>query len=820
MMVSDGHHGWAEAGGPGRAGRPRSEVAALAVLSAGTLLYELILMRLFSVLMWYHFASLAIGLALLGLGAGGLAVGLSRQIGDARKRSLMALLFGLGASAVLVFLVAVHGWPALAKATLAPFHQPFYKPFERPDAAAIDVWLAVRLTALAVGVGWPFFFAGVATSGLLAERAPRIHGAYAATFLGSAVGCAAFPLLLSAVSAPAALGVVAATGAVAAALWARARGPQMAHWATAAAFLAIAVTVELTGAAEVPFARGRHEPQMLAVRWNAMSRVAAFPLPPGDTLRPYGLSGRYQGPQPRQLGLVVDDSGYTNLFDGAQSEAAPEYFRANLVALPFHLRPNARALLFGPGGGKDVWIALSFPGVTVRAVEINPQVVEMAEEVFAGFSGRPYSRPRVSLTVTDARHFARVDQARYDVIGASAVFGRVPPAAGAFTLSEDLLHTAEAFDEYWDRLEEDGILSITRFVYDQRALRLTAMARTLLDRKGVSEPGRHLRVVSDRGLANVLVSKRPFSSEDDTRLREVVDRYGFEFLYPPLPGESTRLTKLVDEADLAGALAAIPFDVSPPTDDRPFFYYTVRPGDFLRGHLPGRAGFDDQGAEILRLSFLIMLGLAAVALLLPVAVARGIPRAGGAGIVAPLTYFFAVGLGYMVLEIGTMKRLTLVLGHPVYAVSVTLFTFLVGSGMGSLLSARLAPDVRRLRLWLLGAGLLGLLQAFLAPTLLAPVTAFPAPLRFGVAVLATFPLAFVLGIPFPAAMSSLGSRARILLPWAWAVNGTASVAGSLGAVLVAMNYGYTATLAAGAALYAVALAVTGGLDSGTAVEEQ
>lgn len=787
-----------------RHGAHRAEVAALALLSAGALLYELVLMRIFSVLMWYHFASLAIGLALLGLGAGGLAIGFKPGLGGRSNRSVGALLYAAGTLSVLLFLCAVHFQPELARATLAPFHQPFYKPFERSEAAGLDAGLGFRLLVLAVGTGWPFFFVGTATAGLLAERAPRVHGLYAATFLGSAVGCASAPLLLSVLSAPAALGIAASAGAAAAAIWARPGWMRRIGWGAAAASAVFALWVEGSGAAEIPFARGRYEPELLSVRWNAMSRVAAYPLPPGDTLRPYGLSNRYKGPQPHQIGLVVDDSGYTNLFDGAEAEANPEYFRANLVALPFHLRPSARALLFGPGGGKDVWIALSFPGVTVRAVEINPQVVEMVEETFGAFTGRPYARPGVSLTVADARTFAHRDGESYGVIGASAVFGRMSPSAGAFTLSEDLLHTAEAFEDYWDRLDGDGILSVTRFAYEQRALRLTALAREVLDRKGIPEPGRHIRVVSDRGLANVMVCKRPFTEAEDAQMRAVAERYGFEFLYPA-PGQgATYLTGLVDGADFDAALAAIPFDVSPPTDDRPFFYYTVRTADFLRGHLPGQAGFDDRGAEILRLSFLIMLGLSVVCLLVPAA-ARGLPG-GGIASAGPLLFFFAIGFGYMALEIGTMKRLLLVMGHPVYAVSATLFAFLLGSGAGSLLSARLASTRRGLLGWLAAAAVLGFFQARFAAPLLEPVTALPTPMRFLLAALATMPLAFALGIPFPAALARLGPRAKGLLPWAWAVNGTASVVGSLGAVLLAMNFGYTATLTTGAALYLVALA--------------
>jgi len=780
------------------------EIKALAILSCGVLLYELLLMRIFSVLMWYHFASLAIGLAMLGLGAGGLAVGLKSPLGEEKKRGSMAAIFAAGSLLVLIFLMGVHAYPALAKATLAPFHQPFYKPFARPETTEVGWLLASRLLLLAIGTGWPFFFAGVATAGALREKAPAIHGAYGATFLGSAFGCIAFPLVLNFISAPAAIGLCAALSSLAAFLFSR-----RLIWRKISASLLLLSMIfgciaQFTGLAEIPFARGRYEPGILAVEWNAMSRVAAFPLPPGDTLKPYGLSNTYRGELPRQIGLVVDDSGYTNLYDGLAAAENPEYFRANLVALPYHLRENAKALLFGPGGGKDIWIALSFPNTRVRAVEINPQVVEMVEDRFAPFTGKPYSDSRVSLTINDGRRFALLTDEKYDVISASAVFGRMPPAAGAFTLSEDLLHTLEGFEDYWEKLSERGIISITRFAYEQRALRLTALSRELLDSVGVKDPGAHIRVISDRGLSNVMISKRPFSEEDDEKLSTLVDDYNFSFLYPP-PDEAgvNSLTRLVDEAEMDGVLSSLAFDVSPPTDDRPFFYYTVRPGDFLRGHLPGKAGFDDRGAEILRTAFLLLALLSVAALILPAALIKGVPR--GAASLGPLAYFGIIALGYMALEIGTMKRLLLLLGHPVYAVSATLFAFLLGSGLGALLSARLAPTRRALAGWLAIAVLLGAAQAYLTPAITERAMLYSAQMRFFVAALVTLPLAFTLGIPFPTGVALLREDAGNLLPWAWAVNGTASVLASLGAVLLAMNFGYAVTISTGALLYLLAL---------------
>ncbi len=794
--------GRAQRSGPGR------DAWGLFVLSAGVLGYELLLMRVFSVLMWYHLASLAIALALLGLGTGGVLAGLWPGLRRDPWPARGAVAFGAGVLGFLGFLAAVRADPDLARTTLAPFHQPFYQPFAQAGAARPGWELAVRLAGLAVLAGLPFLGAGVSTAGVLARHGPGLHRAYAAVFLGSAAGAAGAPVVLAFVSAPAALGLSAAVGFSATALLG---GRRLGRAGLALAVLAVFITTwaQATGGAEVPLARGQYQKDLLAVRWSPVGRVAAYLLPPGDRTRPFGLSRTYRGPVPAQVGLVVDDSGYTNLFEGSAARGNPDYFRANLVALAWHLRPGARSLLVGPGGGKDLWVALSFPRGRVHAVEINPQVVEMVQEVFGQFTGRPYAEPAVTLTVADARGVVARDPDRYDVIEASAVFGRLPPAAGAFSLSEDLLHTRESFRAYWDHLTARGILSVTLFAYENRALRLAALARDLLDRAGVARPADHVRVVADRGLANLLVSRAPFGPDDD-RLRALVSRYRFRFLYPPPDGPTT-LSRLLDGRSLERELARTEADLAPPTDDRPFFYYTLRPRDLLGGGSAGRDGFDNRGARILQAALAVVGGLTLLGLLVPPALAGK-----GPGPVAPaaLVYAGLLGAGYMLLEIGVLKRFTLFLGHPVYAASATLCGFLLGSGLGAAWAARWTPSRSRLLAVLAAAVVLGLGMAVGVPRWVPAFPDWPTAVRWATAAGVVFPLAFALGIPFPAGVALLGPAAGSTLPWLWAVNGAASVLGSLAAVLVAMTWGYTATLLAGTAAYLVAAAWVPALGKG------
>ncbi len=774
----------------------RREVLALFVLSAGVLGYELVLLRIFSVLMWYHFASLAIAMALLGLSLGGVVVAVR---GGAGRPACGALWFASGVAGVFLLLCAIRASPQFAALALAPFHQPFYKPFARPQAALPGWGLALRLGALAIATGLPFAGAGTALAGVLRRRAPAVHRPYAAVLLGSACGAAGSLAALATVAAPAALVLAAGAGLSAAALF---RGrPRWAGAAVLAAAVA-AVSADRGGWAELPFARGRYQPELLAVRWNPMSRVAAYPLAPGDTLRPFGLSPAYRGPVPPRIGLVVDDSGYTNLYEGRACRENPDYFRSLLSSLAWHLRPRARALVIGPGGGKDVWVALSFPGSRVRAVEINPEIVEMVQNVFGAFTGRPYSLPSVELVVADARWFLDRDTDRYDVIEASAVFGRMPPAAGAFTLSEDFLHTLEAFRTYWNRLSDRGILSVNQFIYERRLLRLAALARAALEAEGIGRPEAHVRIVADRGMANVMVARAPFSPEDDAVLQARADRLRFRILYPDAQQKDTLLARVLEAPDLGALLAGLPFDLRPPTDDRPFFYYTLRASGLWSAVRKGREGFDNRGVGMVAVTFVGLTAVACALFLLPLAGRLGFPRGAGPA----MGYAAAVGTGYMFLEIALLKRLILFLGHPVYAAAAVLTAFLLGGGAGSLSAPRFAKP-SRLALVTAGAVALAAAWGLWGQGILDAAAGFSRPGRWLAASAFLLPLAFLLGIPFPAGLALLGRRSGDLVPWCWAANGAAGVAGSLGTLLVAMHWGYTAAILAGGGAYAAAAAL-------------
>ncbi len=385
------------------------------------------------------------------------------------------------------------------------------------------------------------------------------------------------------------------------------------------------------------------------------------------------------------------------------------------------------------------------------------------------------------------------------------VYGRLPPSAGAFTLSEEQLYTRESFGEYLGHLEDGGVLSITRFVFEKRILRLVALARAALEDAGAPEPGRHVFMAAERGLATMLVCRRPFREDELETMRRWCDRLGFEILHDPGRRGNETFARLLSPAEAGAVEASSPFDITPPTDDRPYFYYLLRPGDFWRSlAVPGRHDFEDRAVLLVRNSLLILLALTLALILVPLW-----RRTGGDGgrPWSAAAFFGCIALGFMAVEIVLLKVMVLYLGHPVYSLTVVLATLLLSAGVGSALSTRLLGGASAARLTMLLAGIAVAVSVFfrLNRTLLEATAAWSLPARVAVAVLLVAPLGLLLGMPMPTGIRLLGRRSGHLVAWAFGVNGAMSVVGTMLVTVLALNYGFSLTWLVAPLAYLAAL---------------
>jgi len=757
---------------------------------------ELALTRIFSVTMYYHFAFLAVSIALFGLSASGVTVFvMRRRLAVTGTRELLtagALLHALATVVALAFLVRIRVGLNYSPENLV-------------------LMLAIYVLAAA-----PFFTGGAIVSLAFARLPERINVLYAADLLGAAAGCLALIPLLNALGAPAVVLTAAALSIVAAICFAP---PRLRRRVVAAGVLLLGLPAAAQMAGAAPFdvsdTKGHEGDRVLFSKWNSFSRVAVYDRAHGD----WSLSPRFTGSRGESLFMDIDSAASTPIVKGTGKLDDAAYLRYELTALAYHLveRPGGfSALVIGPGGGRDLLSALVFGASHVDGVEINPIIardVMLAD--FREYSGGIYAHPNVSTHVDDGRSFIRRSPRTYDVIQASLVDTWAATAAGAYTLTENSLYTAEAFGEYLDHLSASGYLTISRWVFD--GLRLVSLAQEACAARGL-DASQHLAIVRLDEVVTFLLKKTPFTNEDVQRLHTLAADLGFSILYAPglepspaavEPVEMQQTgtsaadyRRLIMAEDRQRFLETYPLDVSATTDDRPFFFHTTRLANQFDVAF-GRSMLFGNGLSAL----LTLMGISAVLVLLFIVgplVASGEPPARGWAVW--LTYFGALGAGFMLLEVALLQRFVLLLGHPVYSLTVTLFSLLLGTGLGSLISRR--TDATRVRAATIRALVVVLSVAAVSPVLLARIIdvaiPWPLPLRIAVAAAVLIPTGCLLGLPLPGGMRLLAARRPDLVPWGWGINGAFSVVGATLAVFIAMNWGFSVTLLIGALVYGAA----------------
>ena len=767
-------------------------------------------MRVLSVLMGYPFVAFIVSVGLCGITVGGLAPVISRRrfsqekttawIGRASLAMTLALL-ALGA-----FFLLLARSPQLASRMFAPFQLPQYEPFGAGRIAFLDASRILPLAVLVLICALPFIFGGLVATLAMTSLQGRGAGGYVWVLAGGGLGCVAALVLMNRLDPFATLAMLAFFGSLAAWLFSRessASGSALGAGSLGLLALALLAATVHGGGVQFKFVRGRYKPDLLLERWNSSSRVAVWPLRAGQDDDSWGMSRSFRGPLPEQYGLAVDAAGYTTI---ARSSPGDDlgWARANLLSLPYLVRDDARALIIGPGGGKDILIALASGATVVRAVEPNPLVVRAVQDDFGDFSGRPYTLPDVEMIVDEGRSFLARDPGFYDVIQAAVASGRPAPAAGSFSFPEDHLLTAEGFQSCLDRLAPGGIVVFSRLINEKRILRLVATARAALEARNLPDAAGCIFVAAERGLASVLVKSVPFTPAELALLQRRCRELGFLVLYAPSGGGAgdRTIAEVLHAPDTSSYLATLPFDAAPLEADRPFFSCLMRPGDVLRGAAALAPDFEDRGLLVMRNLLGTVLGLAILCAALPLALnARARERSWGAAC-AVIGYFAAIGLGFGVVATGLLKRFLPLLGEPSSALVMTLAVFLAAGALGSARARLLAGNGRLVRRSCARLTLVLLFTAVLLPPLLEVLLAAPLWARLAATAAVVGPLGYLMGQPLPAGLSLV--RQDRLLPWVWSVNGAFSVLGLVGALVVAVVFGYTKTMLVGPACYLAA----------------
>ena len=784
------------------------------IVSASALAYEILLMRLFSIVQWHHFAYMVISLALLGYGISGTFITLFRNRLFARFSRVYVV-------NILLFAVTVP--TAFLIAQRIPFNA--QEMLWDPQGT---LWLLIYFLLFSV----PFFFAANAVGLALSFYRKEISVLYAADMAGAGAGTLLILTLFYIFHPTTILQLLSAAGFFAAALAAYALKIRPFTTLTIL-FLTLLPFTLPTDMKEIRISPYKSLSQTLQIMGTRIADESIGPFgivtvveSPLIPLRyAPGVSLRNEIEPPEQLGIFVNGewSGVITRYDGERERL--KYLDYLTSAFAYHAGNPKKILIVGADGGMDVLQALYFDAKRIDAVEMDATIVSLVKERFADFAGHIYENPHVALHVDEARGFVLKNERRYDLIQFALLDAYGSASSGLYALSENYLYTVEAFRDYLRRLRPGGYLSVTRWIKlpPRDMPKLVATAIEALSSMHLAAPQKRLMVIRGWQTATLLVKNGIVTAEEIRAMQRFCESRSFDPVYydgmPPSeanrynilerPFFHTAIQSLLTEPDFFDRYR---FDIRPTTDDRPYFNHFFRwetLPDILSLRGAGGLYLMEWGYLILVATLLVASVLSGLLILLP-AMTHGLVAKPGRpfGKSRTFLYFFALGIAFMFLEIAFMQKYILFISHPVFSAAIVLSAFLFFAGLGSAFSHRFIKRTgyaKTLTYAFAAILLLALTDLVVLDLYYEKLVVLPFYAKALLTVVTVAPLAFAMGIPFPLGLSYLARENAPLVPWAWGVNGFASVISAIVATLLAIDYGFTAVILSALLVYGGAL---------------
>jgi len=771
---------------------------AIFFISAASLALELILIRILSIGHWHHFSYLIISTALLGFGAGGTVISVFGKFLKSRyKLALWAFAMGLAIAVPFVF----------AASQKVGFD----------ELQLIWDWRQlVYLFAYYLLFFIPFFCAGTCVAmafTIFSDRADRL---YFYNMTGSGIGAAGAVILMYA-SAPEKLLLAVSALAFLGALFVATSISRRYIVLTLVLASAVAVIFNPNGWLPLKINISQHKSlvyykslpgaEVPARRYSPLGRLD---LVRGPAIRHFpGLSIAYKGTLPKQTLIISDGDGISpiNHFEDISELGCYDYMTS---ALCYNLLSKPEVCIIGAGGGCDVGQALRLDAKKITAVEMNQQAIELARTFDSGL----YDRDNVRVVIAEGRNFLQTGREWFDIINISLLDSFSASAAGLYTLNESHLYTIEAIEQALRRLRPAGLLSITRMLKTppRDSLKMLATVAGALEKLGIEKPEKNIVMIRSFFTTTIVACPTALSNRQMAQVREFCRQRCFDLVHlPGLQPTQANQFDVLDEPVYYNAVRQIlsvnrdsffdnyAYNIRPADDDKPYFFdfFKWKALPYMIRTVQGRwLVFSEWGYLVLVATLLQAVVASMIFILLPVLIARPI-KAAASGKLATLCYFLLLGLAYMFLEMGFIQKMTLLIGHPVFGVAVSIVGFLVFSGLGSLASGqwlqKAGGSVYRLVAMAVAAIIvIGVVEVLILTFSFEWLVSFSRLWRIvmGLAIIA--PLAFFMGIPFPSGLRQLSARNQPLVPWAWCINGFASVTAAVLGTCLAISFGFAA----------------------------
>lgn len=788
-------------------------LAGIFLISSATLCLEISLTRYFSISQQYHFAFWVVSIAFLGYGASGSFLALFRNadsLNQSKFLSTTSLLFSL--SILLSFLLC----------NSLPFD------LVKLSWDKGQIYLVLLYYAL---LCLPFFFAGLTISFAITTRAAFVNKIYFSDLLGAGVGTLlpAFIFLLK--GDRGVMVSISILALVASFFFSRER--PLLFKSLLFSLIVVEAGLFLYSPSWLGFKISPFKALPLAMkypdathhftRWNAISRIDVIDSP-AVRYAP-GLSLLYDKALPPQLGLSVDGGELTAItgFSGPRSSRL-EFLSFLPSSLAYSFVQNPHTLIIEPKGGLDVMASIIFNASSIKVIENNPLIIKILKKELSSYSGRLYERDNVHPVSAFPRAALQKEKEDYDLIvfSLSDVFGSSSSGLNGF--GENYLFTVDSFLQIIERLSSSGIISMSLYLLPppRQEIRVLATWIEALERSGRNASS-HLIAIRSWGTISYFIKKSPIQDQDIQKIKDFAEKYFLDLVYYPgiKKEEANRhnkfekplyyelAQKLIDPEKREDLYRDYLFDIRPVTDDRPFFYNFFKLGKLRLTYqaLAKRWLPFLQGEFVVFLLFFQAILIAFLLIFLPLLVSRKAKIKGRVSSLMVFLYFSLIGMGFMYVEIILIQKFILFLGHPLYSVSIIIFSLLLSAGLGSYFSKKILGSrlIRNLRISLVFCAGFIVLFLLLFPIIYKSFIGLSLVLKMPIAFLAILPFGFLMGFPFPTGIRLLERREKGIIPWAWATNAFSSVINSISALILAFWLGYNLVLLLAAGAYLLTL---------------
>lgn len=697
-------------------------------------------------------------------------------------------------------------------------------------STAISLTTVVSWSLLLIAMAVPYVFSGIVVS-LALTRSPFPTGqVYGVDLMGAALGCMVVVFILNILDGPTAVivtGAVCGLSGLAFASSASAEDQQLLKsypWVRRPGPITLILAVFAILNSLMPIGvrpilvKNSLEFSGLKTyeKWNSYSRIIAKP--------PFIGFPFFWGPSPKvptqtrilQSELNIDGAAGTAMFKYDGTRDSISFLQYDLVGLAYRLPDIHKAAVVGVGGGRDILTAHFFGVPDITGVELNPIFINLhtKDPFFKNFSNIT-TLPNLKLHVDDARSWFANTNEKFDLVQMSMIDTWAATGAGAFSLSENGLYTLEGWRAFLRPINDDGIFTVSRWYSSDdvnETGRMIGLATAVLLDSGVQDVRPQLFVAINKQIATLVLSKKPFTPEQLQILNDTVHDLGFNVMLAPGQPPQSALLRAITESQSLDALNHVVegayLDLSVSTDNRPFFFNQLRfssiPAEVRRSlSKKSRAGVI-RGNLIASGVLVLILFISVVAVIATVIIPlRSAARECSLSLaVTGSLYFSAIGMGFMLAEIALLQRFSVYLGHPIYSLSVCLFSLILASGLGSLSSERLKLNTRgKLLAW---AGIVVIYLVTMEqilPTIFRHTTGRDRMVRIGISIAAIMPLGFLLGFAFPTGMRLVNAIDERPTPWFWGVNGATGVLASVLGVMFSMALGINVTMLLAATSY-------------------